>query len=184
MFFPRVEAPVTCVLEVGAHHGFYSVAAAYEYPQAQIIAVEPSPESCVLIRRNVDLNNLADRVDVVEYALAAAEGDATLRHDRSGSWGSSLFPLDGEVSTETVRTRSLAQMLAGRSPELVKSNAEGGEFELVRQLEELGLRPSVLVLMVHDEFGDVDAMRSSLTALGYTIEVGENTAHPVWHCRL
>jgi len=187
VYFPTaVGRPedVRSILEVGGHHGLYTVVAARVYPNARIVSMEPSLDAIAVLRSQVRLNGLQDRVEVVPAAIGRRAGIAVLSHDPTGSWGATLFAPDEVVKTEVVVTLPLADVLFGRVPDLVKSNAEGAEFELVPQLEQLSDRPRVLVLAVHPEFGEVEGLRTRLHGMGYAVTEAIADHHPVWHCVL
>ncbi len=169
MWFPDdFTEDVGLVLDVGGHHGHYIAAAAQHWTSSTIITVEPSAPAVGLIERHVSLNGLGARVEIVDAAISDREGEATLHHDPDGSWGSSLHEMGGD-ETETVRTTTLESILGARSPDVVKCNAEGGEFDLVPALFAAGHRPKLLTLMLHPEFGDSDALVEQVRANDYEI---------------
>jgi FkbM family methyltransferase len=185
-YFPEVPDGFEpkLVLDLGAHHGQYSLVATLEYPGANVIAVEPGPDQATALRRNVQLNQLDERITVLESALSDASGDAALHLDSDGSWGNTLFEPSGDGGAVTVRTSTLSQILGGRVPDVVKCNAEGAEYALIQQLDSIEPKPGLLVLMVHDEHGDVRALEEAIGMMGYevnTVMVGD---HPTWHCTL
>lgn len=55
-------------IDVGAHIGTVTVALALDNPDLQIVAVEALPENADVLRRNVDINGLSNRVHVLEGA--------------------------------------------------------------------------------------------------------------------
>lgn len=187
VFFPPALGDldaVRLVLEVGAHHGIYTAVAARAYPRARIIAVEPALDALRALRRQVRENDLAERVEIVPAAIAERAGVAVLSHEDSGSWGATLHAPEAVTATESVVTLPLAALLGGRSPDVVKCNGEGAEFEVVRQLEELSIRPAVMVLAVHPDYGDVDELRARLERAGYGVVQTLPGDHPVWLCTL
>jgi FkbM family methyltransferase len=169
------------VLDMGAHHGFYAVTALARYNRATLIAVEPSNEGVARIERNLALNSLAHRVRIVRGALAAERGTGTLLHTDEGSWGNSLFEEEGVtvLGREQVELLTLADILEGERPEVVKCNAEGAEFELVAQLGATDVRPSLMILMVHPEFGELARVRGNVESLGYHVETAGSEHRPV-----
>jgi FkbM family methyltransferase len=187
-YFPDgVDAgTVRLVLDIGAHHGAYAAGAAWTYPMAFVVAVEPSAASAAIVRQQFGLNDLGHRSAVVQCAIGGEHGTTLLRHDPTGSWGHSTFEaLDGEVETVVVDT--LAGVLrraghGGRTPDVIKCNAEGAEFGLVAQLASLSHQPELLILMLHADLGDVDEARRALCDLGYRVEELTDDRHPVWHC--
>jgi FkbM family methyltransferase len=175
---PPPELPRdACILDVGAHHGFYAAVALREYPDAHLICVEPSRRAIAELKANLDLNDTYGRVRIVDAALAPATGHGELRHTDEGSWGSSLYEeASAAISTESVRLATLAEILGDERPAIVKCNAEGAEFALIAHLSTTDLRPEFMVVMVHPEFGDVDALLATAERMGYrTVPVG--TAH-------
>ncbi len=183
VFFPLEvgdPANVRLVLDLGAHHGVYTAVAAHEYPSARIIAVEPALDSLLALRAQIAENGIGDRVEVVPAALADRAGLATLSHEGSGSWGATIHEPDVAVASETVAALTLAQIVGDRAVDVVKSNAEGAEYELVEQLGSLPRLPPTMVLAVHHEYGDVPGLRTSLESLGYLVEERRGGHHPIW----
>ena len=177
------EAP--CILDIGAHHGLYAAAALNAFPGSRIVCVEPSGAACEDLRMNLALNAFESRARVVEAALAPASGIADLLHTADGSWGYSLYEdVNDATGAERVALMTLAEILGSDRPVIVKSNAEGAEFSLIAQLEDLGLRPLLMIVMVHPHFGDMDDLHARAERMGYRIEsVGtdERPAFHMWH---
>ena len=70
-------AVMSTFVDAGAHVGTTTLAA-LQRGFAAVVAIEPAPDTCRLLRANVALNGVHDRVTVIESALAATEGSATL----------------------------------------------------------------------------------------------------------
>lgn len=168
------------VLDLGSHHGFYAVTALAMYPRATLIAVEPSRDGMARVRRNLELNHASHRVRLVEAGLAEAKGTGTLLHTDEGSWGNSLFEEAGVrvLDREQVRLSTLAEILQGQRPDVIKCNAEGAEFALIAQLEASDVRPSLMIVMVHPEFGSLDETQRRVEALGYRVARAGTEHHP------
>lgn len=72
------EPPVSgWVLDIGAHIGIMSVAIALDNPETKVVAVEAIAENAELVRENVRLNGLSERV-FVETAGASEPGAETV----------------------------------------------------------------------------------------------------------
>jgi len=186
LYFPALADDWTpeLVLDVGAHHGFYALFALATYPGARIVCVEPSAAAATLLARNLELNDWSGRASVRRAALAARAGAAELKHSPDGSWGHSLLePDEGATGAEQVETATLGELLGDLRPDLVKSNAEGAEFELVRQLAAGGWRPPLVVLAVHPWLGDEAALLATMDNLGYTREQVGSPERPMVHFR-
>ncbi|NSL71207.1 hypothetical protein C6Y62_05225 [Hyphomicrobium sulfonivorans] len=61
-------------VDIGANSGFYSFFVAAHCRAARIFAFEPMPHHAALLRENVALNDLEDRVTVMEMGLCEREG--------------------------------------------------------------------------------------------------------------
>ena len=85
--------PGDTVVDLGAHIGYYTLLfAKLVGPSGHVVAFEPSPASCAILRRNVASNGLAN-VTIVNAAVGAASRSAVLRL--------SANPLDHHVTDAT-----------------------------------------------------------------------------------
>jgi FkbM family methyltransferase len=184
-YFPPWPAGVPtprCVLDIGAHHGLYAAAALHAYPGSRVVCVEPSADAHAALRANLALNGFSDRARIVRGALAPRSGEGVLQHTADGSWGFSLYEDSADaVGSETVPLLTLADLLGDDRPDVVKSNAEGAEFCLVEQLAATDLRPRLLIVMVHPQFGDMDALLGSARDLGYDVTPLGIPSRPAFH---
>jgi FkbM family methyltransferase len=184
-YFPPWRGPLPvapCILDVGAHHGLYAVAALHEYPGSRIICVEPSAGALGALRTNLQINGFLDRARVVNVALASEPGEGVLQHAPDGTWGYSLYE-DASVSlgSENVTLEPLDRILAGERPQIVKCNAEGAEFSLIDQLERSGVRPAFMAVMVHPQFGDMALLVEKAKAMGYDVSQHGTEHRPAFH---
>jgi FkbM family methyltransferase len=181
---PPEIAPDACILDVGAHHGFYAAVALHEYPKAHLVCVEPSADAIEQLKATLDLNGSGDRARIVEAALAPATGRGELRHTAEGSWGASLYEeASSAIDSESVRLATLAEILGDERPAIVKCNAEGAEFALIEHLAATDIRPEFMVVMVHPEFGDVDGLLATADRMGYrttSVGTGHRPAFQLW----
>jgi FkbM family methyltransferase len=162
----RVVRPGFTCADVGAHHGYFSLLLAQTVgSEGRVIAFEASPANARVLRRNVALNRLTGRVDVVEAVVAdGAQTTYRLWAARSGGadreWTLSeefaaredATPVDREPRIAPATT--LDEALRGRPPDLLKIDVEGAEALVlagaVGILREA--RPSI-VLEYHGELG-------------------------------
>jgi FkbM family methyltransferase len=66
------------VVDVGAHIGLYSLIAAKRVgPSGKVIAIEPDPENCKILKKNILLNQLSN-VEALECAVYSTRGKLRL----------------------------------------------------------------------------------------------------------
>ena len=116
---------ITHVLDIGANIGFFSMMARFLWPTAKILAVEPVPETNLLLRENTALLH----IDTLEAALGMEPVQHLVRDGQS----------DGSNSTTShgtgppVKGRTLSELLHGltagssEARYVVKLDCEGGE---------------------------------------------------------
>jgi len=144
------------VIDVGAHHGHYSLLFAKAQPSAaRVRAVEPLPANCALIKVNAALNAVA--IEIEEAAVSKSKGVSKLV-PRSNA---KLFPGIGI----DVRTAPLSNIMPEAS--IVKLDIEGTEFEILpSQLDEM---PGVhtWIVEVHPKYGNVQSLASEFIRRGF-----------------
>jgi len=153
-FVERFLRPGMTVLDVGAHHGLYTLLASKQVgPRGRVIAFEPSSRE----RRKLALHlwlNTCSNVQIEEVALGAAEGQAEFFRVDSGETGcNSLRPpaVEGPVSTLHVRVECLGEFLRRRhldSVDFVKLDVEGAELEVLRGAAWLLTAPPRPVMLI------------------------------------
>jgi FkbM family methyltransferase len=124
------------VIDIGGQLGTFSCRLAQVHPQATIVTFEPSSTSAAFLRRNVEQNHFADRITVVEKALAATVGFAEFEDNEGGSGLNHLVMNGGGTDTQSTTrvettTFDAAVASAAGTVELVKMDCEGGEYDLV-----------------------------------------------------
>jgi FkbM family methyltransferase len=106
--------------DVGANIGLVSVPIARD-PKVRVVAFEPDPHNCDLLRANVAVARVA--VQIVDAAVANREG--VLRFARSGhNAGDHRLSAEGQISVRTVR---LDDYQPGPGPLVVKIDTQGAE---------------------------------------------------------
>ncbi|WP_088185540.1 FkbM family methyltransferase [Sphingobium sp. Z007] len=129
-------------LDVGANDGVYSVIAAAIKPDLRIAAFEPVPQIANLLRRNIELNDIAGRVDIYELALSDSEGIVPIflpdpAHgliETSASLEENFIV--GATPAMSVRTTKLDNLTLPAAIGVAKVDIEGFELEFIRGAEE------------------------------------------------
>ncbi|SLN23199.1 FkbM family methyltransferase [Roseisalinus antarcticus] len=124
-----VAARPCLVIDVGANCGAFTVPLARAAaPGSRVIAVEPNPAMVARLAANLDANGLADRVEIVQRALDAQDGSATLTLHARNLGQSSLGTPKRPGQSLTVAATTLAGLIADSAlPVVVKIDIEGHE---------------------------------------------------------
>ena len=176
----RLAPSVECFVDVGANVGFYSLLMASE--GLPVLACEPSSENLRALEEAIEANGFGDRIDVVEAAVGAERGTATLRLSALGSGGHSIVaePNPRFRATEEVTVLTL-DALCSRLPDAgrrtaVKIDVEGFEFEVLAGARGWTSGPDAPILLLEawpaaqSPAGDNHVrLIETLTGLGYRV---------------
>jgi FkbM family methyltransferase len=152
-FVGRFLQPGMTVLDIGAHHGLYTLLASKKVGRTgQVFSFEPSPRERRALRLNIALN-LSRNVKVQGLALGSEETESDLFVVQGNQTGcNSLRPPNVLSGTSAVRVqvRTLDDWLQGERidrVDFIKLDAEGAEQEVLRggaKLLEKRPRPVIL----------------------------------------
>lgn len=173
--------PGMTVLDIGAHHGFYTMLAARMVgPTGRIISFEPSHRDRKRLLAHLRLNHILDRVSVFPIALGRETAESTLYVVVGRDTGcNSLRPPAVTEPTQAVQVSvtSLDTFLAQQNVvrvDFIKMDVEGAELGVVQGAEELlgrRYRPVILAELTDSRtlpWGySASAIYDSLAAKGY-----------------
>jgi FkbM family methyltransferase len=152
-FVERVLRPGMIVLDIGAHHGYYTLLASTKVgPTGRVISFEPSPRERDFLLRHLWMNR-CENVVVESAALGNDPGMAeffVVEGTESGC--NSLRPPNVDKPVEICRVQvhrwdQYAERESVGQLDFVKLDAEGGELEILRGAErmlEQAPRPVIL----------------------------------------
>jgi len=149
-FLARVAARHRLFIDVGANYGFYTMLAASEHPELEVMAFEPVEENFEVLRRNVELLGPA-RVNLHRLAVADTDGTASFHISAAAdNCGFSPHPASPNLRQVQVKTNQLDTVLASREPcpTLVKIDVEGHELSVLRGMQETLARFADLSLVL------------------------------------
>lgn len=166
-FIRNYLKPGMTVIDVGAHHGFYTLlAACCVGPTGKVIAFEPSPKERRKLLWHVWLNRCR-QVQVEPFALSDTEGtmDLYLTHDNSANSLSppNISPITGKVSVPVTTLAKYCELNGIEFVDLIKVDAEGAELFVLKGakgLLERNPRPAIVV----------EVNRRTVERFGYTVD--------------
>lgn len=137
-FVEKLLSPGMTVVDIGAHHGLYTLLAAKRVGRkGRVVAFEPSSRERKRLARHVRLNGWSN-VRIEGCALGNEDGEADLfLVEGTQDWCNSLRPPAVEERTCTVRVevRRLDDVLAGLGcarVDFIKLDAEGAELSILQ----------------------------------------------------
>lgn len=128
--FVRACTPNMMLLDVGAHLGFFTLAALHHGgPGARVIAVEPSAPARRILAANLHLAGSADRVTIVAAGLGSVAGGLAVLTTGAGGLNQMVRPHSPRPDTVEISTLRLDDLVADRGvePTHVKIDVEGFE---------------------------------------------------------
>ena len=189
LVFVRHHYPVAStdktIVDIGANIGVFTLYAARAAPSANIVAVEPFPDTCERLREMLRLNQLEQRVTVVNSAITGSSGVVQMDVSEGvpSQYRSVLSEVpqllnrehklysrpDGGVPVTTITLDELLSMHRLEHVDLVKMNIHGNEYEVLlsspasvlRRFERIALQyhdvPENLGLGKQDLFRELEA---------------------------
>lgn len=137
-------------IDIGAHHGFFTLLVASQHRHCRVMAFEPAPDSYQILRMNIRLMNARN---VRSFNSAVSDRNETRDFQlRDFSSHGSLYPdhISATVRTVKVKTVSLDRMLkrTPRAPLVVKIDTEGHELGVLRGMANLLTRAREATVLV------------------------------------
>lgn len=173
--FEKLAGASQVIVDVGANIGLYACAGARRLPSnGRMIAFEPVPLSIDFLRRNVDRNGLAGRVEIVEAAAGREPGEVVihLAPENIGFASASTQRADYLGSTQSVSAPVMALDDYFREhpslvPDIVKTDTEGFDGFVLEGAAETIKRdhPTVFVEFLPRWLAECDYDPSDLVAL-------------------
>jgi FkbM family methyltransferase len=194
--YDHVELPQRpLVVDAGANIGMFTLYIKRRYPDAEILAFEPAPQSAAVLRQNIELHGLAD-ITVHEVALGSQpEQAAAFTYYPAAPGGSTRYPeqtaparaavsqiFSARVAERLYQRRDItvpadrlsAFLTAGRPVDLLKIDVEGAELDVLQGID-AGQWPLIrqAVLEVQEHAGRLAAVCDLLSSHGLEPSLGD-----------
>lgn len=136
--------PGDLFMDVGANVGVYSILAGGV--GAQVIAIEPVPDTFDTLMDNIHLNDFEDRVVAHNIGLSSKVGELHF----STQHGPENRVIDDSNSEPAVSVpvNCLENLVREELPKVVKIDAEGYELEIIKGAQGLLYHPNVLAVIL------------------------------------
>lgn len=159
------------ILDCGANIGISVLRYKQLYPDARIIAFEPDPKVCEVLRRNLVQNQIT-QVTVIEAAIWIEEGTLSFIHEGSDS-GHIIQKQRREGQEISVRAVDLKQYLH-EPVDFLKVDIEGAELTVLSSCEPLLRNVDKAIVEVHywvDKPNILSEMINVLHRAGFNVAI-------------
>lgn len=178
------ETPPRRILDLGANIGMGALTLSCQFPEAELVCVEPDPRNLGLLKANLDQNGIASMV--VPAAVGAMAGTVNLRFndDPTCSRLESLPEQDlHEMTTvDLVTVPQILGLVGWERVDLVKIDIEGAEDEILSTnhgwLEKVG----AIILEIHP-ITTPGKILSYVKEFGFSVRRHGDGREPVYLCR-
>lgn len=123
-------------LDVGANRGRYSIPAINIEKYKKVYAFEPLSYNLKYLQKNIELNNLNDKIIIFPYALSDKEEKVKIFYDPMHSGEASMNNSISKIKKEEIiDTKKLDNVIGKINPEkvsFIKIDVEGHEYRLLK----------------------------------------------------
>ena len=147
--FQEAIKPGSTVLDVGAHHGYFSILAARQAgADGKVYAIEPAPENFEILKKNIELNHLTNVIPVNKAASDSNVSSSFFIAKPNDVLGS-LFPtLRTDEYSVPVECITIDELLDGGTVDVVKMDIEGAEpFALNGMMNTIRKSPNIVLFL-------------------------------------
>lgn len=116
------------IVDVGGNIGNHSIFFATQVENSVIYTFEPIPEIYAILRKNIEINNLLNKVKLYNYACGANEGNASIYHADVQNIGATSIIKD---SSGTLKIIKLDDILNNKEIDFIKIDVEGFEYDVL-----------------------------------------------------
>jgi FkbM family methyltransferase len=120
-YLDSLTSPITAI-DIGANVGIWTVLLARHPNVRQVLAFEPSKSNLSFLRSNLEINQIQDKVVVIEAAVSDFDGEITF--DDLGSGATKRISQTGSAIVSSV---TLDTYLQGKQIDFIKIDVEGYE---------------------------------------------------------
>jgi len=156
-------------IDIGANVGSYTILAASEVG-TQTISVEPVPQTFEILKTNIGLNNVRDKVRVLNLGMGRKEG--VLKFTKSLDTTNHVAT-ENEKDTIDVPVERFDNITSIDRPALMKMDVEGYETEVLAGMDKTLANPNLKALIIElngsgERYGyDESKIHDHLLTLGF-----------------
>jgi FkbM family methyltransferase len=166
-YFFKCEKKSPLVIDCGSNIGMSILFFKTIYPEAEIIAFEPSGPTFDLLKDNVESNRLKN-VTLHKAALSNMEGELRFYYNKPGDLRASLIDSRSNRYYETVKAVKLSQYI-DREVDFLKVDVEGAEGLIFDDLHSSG-KLNLIRAMVVEYHHHIDSETDNMSRILWILE--------------
>lgn len=170
------------VIDIGAHIGSFSIFVASQFKNIRVLAFEPEPDNFALLKENISINHLEDRVFPFRLALDQRGGERTRLYYHPDNLGMHSLvlshknlPQDKRKTFFEVKTISLKEIFEENQIlkcDLLKMDCEGCEYSVLLSTPGSTLRKIRNLTLEYHPGGDIRKIKQYLEGVGFKTRLG------------
>ncbi|MCD6092433.1 MAG: FkbM family methyltransferase [Candidatus Aenigmarchaeota archaeon] len=132
-------------VDIGANIGYYTIILSPFFKR--IISIEPSPKAFSLLKKNVTINKLDKKVELLNLAIVSKKDyNKDIYISEEKCLNISSITSHGKTKVKKV---NFSEILTKYKPDFIKMDIEGYEFELIEDLKNSRHIPKYIFMEVH-----------------------------------
>jgi len=140
----------SCIVDVGANVGFYTMRRSLVHKDCRIYSFEPSPSAFSRLKRNIAANGLLN-VEAFSWAIGSHSG--LVRFDEAQQSIQSRVSADGKIEVTCKTLDDVVRELNIPRIDTLKINTEGHEQSVLEGAKVTLAKVARVVLEAHDDLG-------------------------------
>lgn len=158
------------IIDIGANIGNHTLFWANEKNAKKIYAIEPVPYIFKILKKNIKINNLEDRVKLYNVGLADKKCQGEIKSFCKQNLGGTTLKVLQSNTQFTIPMRTLDSLnIKEEKIDLIKIDVEGMDYEVLKGAESTVKKHKPLILT--ESFpNSFDKSNAFLTELGYKLE--------------
>jgi len=160
--------------DIGANQGIYSLIACKNPHCKSVYAFEPAPQTYKLLQKNIEANNLQNKITAINAGISDKNATATISMQSGHSGGASLHSTHDTGTDQTAEVQLIDHKELDRRVQpignvLVKVDVEGHEETVFLQLARCQFAPQMKLVEyeVDEKWVDPQRLQSILEQAGF-----------------
>jgi FkbM family methyltransferase len=170
-------SPGMTIVDVGANIGYYVLIEARALgTSGKIYAIEPAPKNFEMLQANLEINSFGCEIE--SHNLAISDSVGKVQFEIAGASNHHRLSVNGSgANTIEVEATTLDVLLAGKKIDMVRMDAEGAEWVILRGMRGIlaGNQPLKMFIEVHPKLireyrGDLDEWLEMLADSNFDVQ--------------